>query len=338
LDATSDVRATYFLDADHAWIAAALSGVFVSGHVSLTVFATADGGRTWTAGAPVPSGYEPGNGRPLAGNGGSRLDFLDARVGWLRTASDLGPHTVKLYGTTDGGRTWRLILEAADSDGSTLAKLGQDCFEDELKFVSVNLGWMSYDCVASRVAGKRGSGPTAPGPELAVTKDGGRSWQQVLLPRYATGHDLCSTTTPLFYNSSLEILAGECLKSSQITTGADVSAADWRTAIYVSSDAGLSWSLRPVPTDLNVPTFIDANTAWSLRWPGDIFRTSDGGLTWKLIGSIPVASSIGYVDLQVFDSNVAIAITGDMSGLLTTWQTTDGGRTWVLVNGPSPTS
>jgi photosystem II stability/assembly factor-like uncharacterized protein len=343
LDAVNDqVRASYFLDADHAWIAVDISGVFVSGHVSLTVFATSDGGRTWTAGAPVPSGYEPYSGRGLTG---SMLDFLDARVGWLLTASDPGPHTVKLYGTTDGGRTWRLILEAADSDGSTLATLGQGCFENELKFVSVDLGWMNYDCIASRLAGL-GSGSPVAGPELAVTKDGGRSWQQVLLPPTSTGYDVCNAA-PIFYNSSVEILVGSCFKSSQITSPVPLSgqfpnqfltAADGRAAIYVSSDAGLSWSLRAVPTDLSIAGFIDANTAWSLRWPGDILRTSDGGITWKLIGAIPVGSSNGSLDLEVFDSNLAIAITSDLSGSLTTWKTTDGGRTWVRVSGPSPTS
>ena len=336
--ATDDVRASYFLDADHAWIAAVLSGAFVSGHVSMTVFATADGGRTWTAGGPVPPGYGTGS-VPFAGPGGNVLDFLDARVGWLLTASDPGQQTVRLYGTTDGGRTWHLVVDAANSDGSALPTLGHGCFEAELQFVSANLGWISYDCIAPTQAGQPGNESPASGPEMAVTKDGGRSWQQVSLPRDSTGHSLCSTTTPTFYSSGQVIVSGVCYRPSQATGGVFYvpDFADGRTAIYITSDAGLSWSLRSVPGGF-VPAFTDANAGWLMRWPGDVFRTSDGGTTWKLVGSIPVGSSNAYLALQAFDSHLAIALTGDMSGLLTNWKTTDGGRTWVRVSGPSPTS
>jgi photosystem II stability/assembly factor-like uncharacterized protein len=316
-DATASIRAWYFLDADHAWIAAAVLST------SLTVFATADGGLTWTAGAPVAAGYESGNLRPLAGAGGSKLDFLDDRVGWLRTASNPGPHSLKLYRTTDGGRTWRLISEATDSDGSTLATLGRGCFEDDMKFVSANLGWMSYDCISPQPHGQPRSGSPAPGPEVAVTNDGGLTWQQVPLPQYATGLSPCSTTAPTFYSSGQVILSGIC------------SGTDARTAIYVTSDAGLSWSLRPVPL-AGVPAFIDANTGWLMRWPGDMFRTFDGGLTWKFTGSFPVETSDATVSLQVFDSNEAIVTSTDIYDVLTIWRTTDGGRTWVSVKGPSP--
>lgn len=341
-DATAfSVRAWYFLDADHAWIAVAASST------SLTVFATADGGLTWTAGAPVPPGYEPGG---RLGAGATKLDFLDDRVGWLRTSSAAGRHTLKLYSTTDGGRTWRLILEAADSDGSTLAKLGHGCFEEELKFVSANLGWISYDCILPQPSGQPGSGSPAPGPEVAVTKDGGHTWQQVILPRYPTGDNLCATTAPIFYSSGQVILSGFCNNASQVTGGVYVNGpADSRTAIYVSSDAGLSWSLRPSLAG-EVPAFTDADTGWLMRLPGcwsqcnegttqfDIFRTFDGGLTWKLTGPFPVETANALVFLQVFDSNVAIMTSVDIHGTLTIWRTTDGGQTWASTKVPIPSS
>jgi hypothetical protein len=328
------VRSWYFLDAEHAWIAAVVSGT------SLTVFATADGGRTWTAGTPVPAGFGgdiPFMSRPGSGN---QLDFLDDRVGWLRTSSGLGQHTLTLYSTTDGGRTWRLILKAADADGSTLARLGRGCYEDDLRFVSRNLGWISYNCVVAQAAGQPGSGSPAPGPEVAVTKDGGRSWQQVLLPRFTTDYNRCITTAPIFYNSSQEILTAGCYNSSQVSGGVNTS--DWRAGIYVTSDAGLSWSLRPTPPRGGIPAFSDVKNGWSHVWPGakggwDMFRTSDGGLTWKLTGSFPGDDPTGPGTLQVFDSNVAIVTTQVMSPhWLTDWKTTDGGRTWVGVKRPPP--
>jgi photosystem II stability/assembly factor-like uncharacterized protein len=323
-DAAFSVRAWYFLDADHAWIAAAVSST------SLTVFATADGGLTWTAGAPVPPGYEPGG---RLGAGATKLDFLDDRVGWLRTSSAPGRHTLKLYNTTDGGRTWHLILKAADSDGSTLAKLGHGCFEEDLKFVSANLGWISYDCILPQPPGQPGSGSPAPGPEVAVTKDGGRTWQQVILPRYTTGDNLCATTAPIFYSSGQVILSGFCNGGSQVTGGVYVGPATGDTAIYVTSDAGLSWSLRRKPTAGEVPAFTDADTGWLMRFD-DIFRTFDGGLTWKLTGSIPVEARNALLSFQFFDSNVAIVTSVGNHGLLTIWGTTDGGQTWALTKVP----
>jgi photosystem II stability/assembly factor-like uncharacterized protein len=321
------IQAWYFLDADHAWIAAAVSDR------SLTVLATADGGRTWTAGAPVGSSK-----CCLTGPGGNKLAFLDGRVGWLQTSfsSSPGQHTFNLYGTTDGGRTWRLILDKANSADSTLAKLS-GCTENELKFVSVNLGWISYDCIDPQRAGL----PGAPGPELAVTKDGGRTWQQVLLPPYG-GQTLCITSTPIFYNSNQQILFAACYNPSDVRAGVPAWLSGAHLGIYVSSDAGLSWSLRPTPPRGGA-VFSDAETGWSHVWPGekggiDMYRTSDGGHTWKLVGSFPGGSPNSSGFLQVFDSNVAIVTAPDMNGSWIDWRTTDGGRTWVAVKRPNPSS
>jgi hypothetical protein len=345
LNVTTDVRAWYFFDADHAWIGL-LSGT------SLIVSATTDGGRTWTAGTPVPAGSNPAPNRALVAGPGNQLDFLDDRVGWLRTTSgddrptpQLPQHTFKLYGTTDGGRTWRLIAEAADSDGSTLGKLGRGCFADDLKFVSVNLGWIGYNCIYSRQGGQPGTGSPAPGPEVAVTKDGGRSWQQVLLPQFTTGQNLCFTLTPVFYKSSEQIWFASCYNSSQVSGGASAPD-DWiwaaHTGIYLTSDGGLSWSLRPTPGQ-GQTTFSDAENGWSIAWSPhkggtDVFRTFDGGHTWNLTGSLEGGSPTDGPILRVFDSNVAIVTITDTSGSLTNWSTTDGGRTWARVSDPSPSS
>jgi len=338
--AAPSFAASYFLDADHAWIAAFSSGD------SLTVLATADGGSTWTEGERIGAGV-PSAGCCFLGLGDYKLDFLDDQTGWLYTSFDSissgprarGQHPFNLYGTTDAGRTWHLILDNANSVDPTLARLS-GCYEDVLEFVTANLGWLSYDCIRAQIAPQLDAvyQTAGPGPQLAVTRDGGRSWHEVLLP-VIDGQTLCYTTVPLFYSSSREILFAVCFDPRDMVGGP--SSPNWISAahdsIYVTSDAGLTWRPRPSPA-VGFPVFPDAENGWYIhQGPNaevDISRTSDGGLTWNLVGSFRGAPE-GPGRLQVFDTNVAI-VSGGGPGLTFDWKTTDGGRTWMAVKRPSP--
>lgn len=55
--------------------------------------------------------------------------------------------------------------------------------------------------------------------------------------------------------------------------------------IYVSNDAGLSWTQAEVPVsvDLTAVRFVSADVGWAVGHDGVVLRTDDGGTSWKLV-------------------------------------------------------
>lgn len=109
--------------------------------VSTGVFATTDGGRSWSL------RYSTG-GVPFG------LDFLDARRGYLVMQSVDGDSAdPDLYSTADGGASWSMVNAFPFSGVS-------------LDFLTLTRGWVSIDL----------SQFSAGASYLVSTRDGGRSW------------------------------------------------------------------------------------------------------------------------------------------------------------------
>jgi photosystem II stability/assembly factor-like uncharacterized protein len=89
----------HFVDRNYGWIA---SGVGPDARV----LRTADGGATWSSGAPLPISYA------------RDLRFADHCSGWLLGVTDGGVRVV-LYGTADGGRSWQEQVARANAEQST---------------------------------------------------------------------------------------------------------------------------------------------------------------------------------------------------------------------------
>ena len=113
--------------------------------VTTSIFATADGGRSWTL-------RWEGLGQPAG------ADFLDPQRGWLVFEGvDGSAAAPAIYATGDGGATWA-HLNAFPYSGLAL------------DFVSAEIGW------AAPSADQPGSGPSY----LVETEDGGRTWTPVV--------------------------------------------------------------------------------------------------------------------------------------------------------------
>ena len=95
-----------FPDAMHGWILLTQAGSSASsfGHL----FATADGGKTWS---PLP--YPPVDGR---------IQFVSESTGWLTG----GVHQNLLYRTQDGGQTWLEVTIPLPEDVTPYSILGGD--------------------------------------------------------------------------------------------------------------------------------------------------------------------------------------------------------------------
>jgi photosystem II stability/assembly factor-like uncharacterized protein len=183
VNATNLVRAHFFLDAKRAWLL--VGPVALPAHETLD--ATGDGGATWTQVTTI------------ALEGGAAMTFVDSQHGWLTDGAWLpgcvasgtacSPPTgteTTLEQTTDGGSTWSVVYRTTQSlssaplvsvpmPGGTSISLQTplDCGWASLPtptFVSAEVGFVGLSC------------PGAVQPQIATTRDGGRTWRQIPLP------------------------------------------------------------------------------------------------------------------------------------------------------------
>jgi photosystem II stability/assembly factor-like uncharacterized protein len=324
------------------------------------IIRTADGGAHWED--VTPHGAQAGTWTTF---------FLDANNAWL--ASSLQPgsgspdFSVKLYRTSDGGRSWPYV-------GAALADFG---FPAAMDFVDRNNGW-----VFMRQDGTLGT----PGSDRVAfygTRDGGATWSKLSetdasgAPGQLPLH--CSKVAPVFLNSSTGWMPGACnveavgpflyvtrdggrtwrdvgialpaglagnciceihsLRFSDSRNGVFVltssaSSGAQQSFLYSTTDAGNSW--RPgasLPALTYEAFFIDNSHGWTINGKANnsVFYTSDGGQHWSTLGTIP--SYGGVVDLQFVNATIGWARGAETAGA-TLIKTSDGGRTWTTQLAP----
>ncbi|HEX7020742.1 MAG TPA: hypothetical protein VF159_12055 [Gemmatimonadaceae bacterium] len=125
--------------------------------------------------------------------------------------------------------------------------------------------------------------------------------------------------------------------------------------IYKSTDGGLRWKLMGLektqhigrivvhPTNPNIVYVAAVGAAWKANAERGLYKTTDGGATWKLVKFVD--DSTGFIDVAMdpSDPNVLYASSyqrlrgpyflrsgGKGSAL---WKTTDGGETWTEIKG-----
>ena len=318
----------FILDGTRAW--EAQSGGSSTSHADHVItFRTTDGGRTWQPGSPVPVQVTPG-GMDLIY---PQLDFVDPEHGWLFVEWGPGliapsPSARALFRTADGGFHWNPMPMDTRS-------LPAGCTLDRMVFASGTSGLLTFYCQDAR--------PDT--PSVLVTSDGGISWQLIRLLQPAfVGHCPCTNNQPLFLHQRNGVL--------------QVSGNDRSSVLLVTSDGGVTWTPRALPGSGRdtVVDFVDADHGWALVGgasptsqnaanaapPAGLYRTDDGGRTWVLLRTNllkgPQNSSISglfFVDAKNgFASRVNQDATVGDNGAngFDLLRTTDGGRTWVLVD------
>ena len=259
------------------------------------LFSSSDGGEHWSV-ISIPDAT-------------ANFAFASPTSGWALDGQ-------VVYGTKDGGLTWRTVGRAP-----ALGYLGKGF--GEFAFRAGGEGWIG------------GVGST---PFLYATLDGGANWRQIGLPVTATALPLPVPQGKPYvqgYTTAIRLLPGEGVLAQSF---------DWvgHVNLYVSVDHGDSWSqiVRPPdPATIADVSFVDATHWWASRF-GFLYKSSDGGRTWqpqKMI--VPeVVGDWNLGPLSTIDGRHAWLImrTGAMRSSSALLMTSDGGRNWTLVNVPQP--
>jgi photosystem II stability/assembly factor-like uncharacterized protein len=294
------------VDGDHAYLAVSRSASDDDGPVSTTaVFATADGGRTWTESAVFKTSA------PVA-----RLSFADASHGWLllgQVFSAPGQPVSWLYRTSDGGLHW--------SPAATVAPPGtygnnSFCQPLNLTVLTATTGWVSIGCRAQ--------------VEFLVSLDGGGSWAAQPLPLPAgilrTPNGPPSLTGPQFVGGT------GFLTVAPPTPGTP--------SLLGTRDQGQTWQLLTLPSSAGqypqVTFFSPADgvlvTAGSQEALGAVFyTTSDGGQSWAPVPQGTHFTQYGEaIDFASQQAGFAWNSGGSTAGLSPPrlYATTNSGRTW----------
>jgi hypothetical protein len=299
---------------------------------------TTDGGAHWIDTSPAALREDAPEGTPRSYLPPDYVDFyVDAGDGWMARSYNYGSSIhcydhVRVFRTSDGGRTWQQSDPIAVQTVPGSAGLGLRLF-----FINSRHGWLEVN--------------TNP-HQLYATDDAGRTWRllsinqgclnfiseseawcrQLSLPGCET---YCTAFGPIFFSQSYGVVHA-CDQYS----GAEY--------LFDTHDGGNSWRLLPAMPPIgpigacpsNV-VFSDANDFWDVvAAPGTgrgsptnapprnlLYHSADGGLTWTIVnrdmpGSSPVFADPDHGFLLQQDAEDP---SGSPLDLLTT---VDGGRSW----------
>jgi photosystem II stability/assembly factor-like uncharacterized protein len=302
--ASAAIRAVFFRDPTHGWLAAASRAA--SGDLAtVAVYRTTDGGTSWASApvtAPSPA-LTDSTGAPAS------FDFLDAQRGWLSVtlASSSAFSTGLLFATGDGGRTWT----------QQTAPIGAP-----VTFVDSQTGW-----TAGGAAGNR----------LFVTRDGGKAWAPESLPLPA-GQD----RQQIAYGTP--VAASGALVSVPVTLDGPSAKLDWFVtrdrgkSWNLAASVDGAGSLEPgtaVPT-ATAPTGDDV----SVLHDGTVDVVSGQSHSRHGSRGLPLVANSGVADLSFASAVAGWAVvagaycTGAKTGChdySALFRTRDGGSSWEQI-------
>jgi len=276
-------------------------GWYVNGYGN--IYHTQNGGETWEKQLEKKGTFF----RSIA--------FVDSLVGFAGTVgTDYFPNvtdTIPLYGTKDGGKTWKPV----DYKGPYVKGL---CAIDIVKEQYINHGNIDYK-VHIYAVGRVGSPAN-----MMVSSDGGLTW---------TSNSMNNDCKMIFDIKMFD------KKNGFICAASDEDIEKSNALILKTSDGGKTWkkvyqSNRPFegtwkasfPTKkVGYVTIQSYNTDSNVKQQR-IAKTTDGGETWNEINLVEDASArefgIGFIDENH----------GFVGTMNTGYETKDGGKTWSKVN------
>ncbi len=301
------------VDGERAYLA--VTGATEESNTSVNttvVFATTDGGRTWTQSATLQ-----------AVSFASMVSFADPQHGFLMLGGgggSMGQDPVWLYRSSDGGKHWSLAAATPAQTGVTATpqqdtgQIAINCDKYGLNFPTATSGWIASTCNA----GLTGA--------LLVSQDGGISWSDQSLPLPATtcAGNACTVRGPQF-------VGGVGFVTVEAGPGAP--------ALLVTRDLGQTWEQIALPSGVQYPqvaffsptrgVLVAGSTQDSFQ--STFYTTADGGQTWTPAPQGTNFTKIG-VDIDFTSTQDGFAWTtgenSDPAPPTSIYQTANSGRTW----------
>jgi photosystem II stability/assembly factor-like uncharacterized protein len=313
-------RTVLVLDTDHAWAITDGPGSTAAGSgspdevLNLVASRTTDGGRTWSH-AAIPGNY------PMTSQS---LAFVDADHGFLLVTPWRGsPTPGALLRTVDGGRTWSIV-----STEASWATAGTNPW----------LGSMFTASDASTLwAGANGEAGPVTHPVLAVSRDGGRTWRDAVLPGIGGASDPFGSDGGAQRYLPAPALFADAAHGLVMVGFGDAAGND---VIYRTSDGGVTWQLvtsQPFGTPSAVAV-LDTDH-WLVAAGSSIMAGSAGGTAWTTLGTtgLPIGEPIDLVGGLDATHAAALVSPPDWTYPPVWWLcvTADGGSTWTPVALPA---
>jgi photosystem II stability/assembly factor-like uncharacterized protein len=280
-----------FLNSQYAWIA--VPPPQQEEGPGIAILRTSNGGQSWQS-AKIND--------PLV----SIIDvphFLNAQEGWLEASSTPGAGHAgsDIWHSTDGGQTWTKFA----SNGSSSSGLA-------LGYVT----GISFQNAQTGIAtGNLGAGGDNTLPSVAITHNGGRTWQMQSLPHLLGGYrvNMNNTQPPVFFGNTAFLPVNVSTDSGELLV------------LYRSNTGGSSWFQTGVAhISSNNAYVLDTAHAWaSDSQNGLLYSTTNGGNTWTATSN--TASHLKA--LSFINISTGWGITSN-----TLMHTTDGGKTWQQIH------
>lgn len=263
------------------------------------IFRTTDAGGTWTQQVHMPGTYF----RCLA--------FVDAQRGFAGNIGlDYFPNVkdaTPLYGTTDGGATWKPV----PIEGAPIAGL---CALEVVRTPFVNAG--NLDTKVRLVGGGRVGGPAV----FVHSEDLGATWKQTPLP------ETCAMVLDVHFLDQ---------KVGFLAAATDANVAESHASILRTEDGGSTWkqvyaSMRPFELTWKI-AFPSREVGYVTIQNYDpdpeskarfVAKTTDGGKSWT---EIPLIADHGVREFGIAFLDDRTGWIGAMPG---GFETRDGGVTW----------
>jgi len=308
-----------FLDAQHAWL------LFLGreSRANQSILYTSNGGQTWNESQPLL----------IKNKSILSADFTipEINTGWLLVREiSAGPWSATVYRMVNEGADWnREEPNWINSEG--FYRLGfSSGFPQELGFVDGQNGWLLELTMRDNNEGLS--------PNFHVTTDGGDAWKAYEL-------------SPPLDNPGLHLRSDHCtsyelnLLSSDIVrflvSCVEVNSETWERVVfiylYATEDGGLTWHtymllqvyLREYSEgqDELIGRLIFLDNYNGLFLDREMWRTEDGGRTWKHINTVTWDGQFSFIDPW---RGWAVAESED--GEIALVYTTNGGETWQILN------
>ena len=227
--------------------------------------------------------------------------FINVQQGWLGMSSTPGAGSAKsdIWHSNDGGQTWTKLSSNKSFSGLDLGYVTGISFRDAQMGIAT---------------GNRGAGGDNTVPSVALTQNGGQTWQTTSLPHLLGGYvnPMNTSQPPVFFGNVVILPVTITGQSGPLLV------------LYRSNDRGLSWFQTSAAHIQAENTYVvDPSHAWATdTQSGKLYSTSDGGNHWS------AASNTSYQlnALSFTDPQNGWGVTSNQ--LL---QTTDGGKTWQQI-------